>query len=43
MSINQFVLVSRDTRTGLTASFLNTQAEKVVDRSGKPEERNIRT
>ena len=41
MSISQLVLVSRETRTVLTASFLkNTQAEKVVDRSGKPEERN---
>ena len=41
MSINQLVLVSRETRTVLTASFLkNTQAEKVVDRSGKPEERD---
>ena len=40
MSINQLVLVSRETRTVLTASFLKTQAEKVVDRSGKPEERN---
>ena len=41
MSTNQLVLVSQETRTVLTASFLkNTQAEKVVDRSGKPEERN---
>ena len=41
MSINQFVLVSQETRTVLTASFLkNTQAEKVVDGSGKPDERN---
>ena len=37
MSIIQLVLVSRETRTVLTASFLkNTQAEKVVDRTGKP-------
>ena len=37
MSISQLVLVSRETRTVLTASFLkNTQAEKVVDRTGKP-------
>ena len=36
-SISQLVLVSRETRTVLTASFLkNTQAEKVVDRTGKP-------
>ena len=35
MSINQLVLVSRETRTVLTASFLTTpKAEKVVDRSG---------
>ena len=41
MSIKQLVLGSRETRTVLTASFFeNTQAEKVVDRSGKPEERN---
>ena len=41
MSTSQLVLVSQETRTVLTASFLkNTQAEKVVDRSGKPEERN---
>ena len=41
MSINQLVLVSQKTRTVLTASFLkNTQAEKVVDRSVKLEERN---
>ena len=41
MSISQLVLVSRETRTVFTASFLkNTQAEKMVDRSGKPEERN---
>ena len=37
MSISQLVLVSRETRTVLTASFLeNTQAEKIVDRTGKP-------
>ena len=37
MSISQLVLVSRETRTVLTASFSeNTQAEKVVDRTGKP-------
>ena len=36
MSINQLVLVSRETRTVLTASFSqNIQAEKVVDRTGK--------
>ena len=36
MSISQLFLVSRETRTVLTASFLkNTQAEKVVDRTGK--------
>ena len=41
MPINQLILVSRETRTVLTASFLKTpEAEKVVDRSGKPEERN---
>ena len=40
MSISQLVLVSRETRTVLTANFLKTpKAEKVVDRSGKPEER----
>ena len=36
MSISQLVLVSRETRTVLTASFLETQAEKMVDRTGKP-------
>ena len=37
MSISQLVLVSRKTRTVFTAIFSeNTQAEKVVDRSGKP-------
>ena len=37
MSISQLVLVSREIRTVLTASFLkSTQAEKVVDRTGKP-------
>ena len=37
MSISQFVLVSRETRSVLKASFLkNTQAEKVVDRTVKP-------
>ena len=37
MSISQLVLVSRETRTVLTASFPeNTQAEKVIDRTGKP-------
>ena len=37
MSISQLVLVSRETRTVLTASFSeNTQYEKVVDRTGKP-------
>ena len=41
MSISQLALVLRETRTVLTTSFLkHTQAEKVVDRSGKPEERN---
>ena len=41
MSVSQLVLVSRETRTVLIASFSeNTQAEKVVDRSVKPEERN---
>ena len=39
MSIN--VLVSRETRTVLTASFLKTpKLRKVVYRSGKPEERD---
>ena len=41
MSINQLVLVPQETRTVLTASFLEkTPTEKVVDGSGKPEERN---
>ena len=41
MSINQLILVSKETRTVLTTSFSeNIQAEKVVDGSGKPEERN---
>ena len=41
MSINQLILVSRETRIVLTASFSeNTQTEKMVDGSGKPEERN---
>ena len=41
MSIDQLVLVSQETRTVLTASFLKTpKLRKVVDRSGKPEERN---
>ena len=36
MSTSQLVLVSRETRTVLAASFLKTpQAEKVVDRTGK--------
>ena len=36
-SISQLILVSRETRTVLTANFLkNTQAEKMVDRTGKP-------
>ena len=40
-SINHLFLVSQETRTVLTASFSeNTQAEKVVDRSGQPDERN---
>ena len=38
-NVDQLVLVSRETRTVLIASFRkNTQAEKVVDRSGKPED-----
>ena len=37
--VDQLVLVSRETRTVLIASFRkNTQAEKVVDRSGKLED-----
>ena len=41
MSIYQLILVSQETRTVLTASFLkNTQTEKVVDGSGKLDERN---
>ena len=40
-NIDQLILVPQETRTVLTANFLkNTQAEKMVDRSGKPEERN---
>ena len=36
MSISQLVLVSRETRTVFTANFSeNTQAEKMVDRTGK--------
>ena len=36
VSISRLVLVSRETRTVLTASFLkHTQAEKMVDRKGK--------
>ena len=41
MSISQLVLVSRETRTVLTASFLkNTQTEKMVNRPVKFEERD---
>ena len=41
MSIRQLVLVSRETRTVPHSKFSeNTQAEKVVDRTGKPVERN---
>ena len=41
MSINQLVLVSQETRYSAHSKFSeNTQAEKVVDRSGKLEERN---
>ena len=37
MSISQLVLVSRETRTVLTASFLKTpKLKKMVDRTGKP-------
>ena len=39
-SINQLVLVSRNTCSAHSKFSENTQAEKVVDRSGKPEERN---
>ena len=41
MSTNQLVLVPQETRTVLTASFLKTpKLRKVVDGSGKPDERN---
>ena len=41
MSINQLVLgVTRNTYSAHSKFSENTQAEKVVDRSGKPEERN---
>ena len=41
MSINQLVLVSQKNTYSAHSKFSeNTQAEKVVDRSGKPEERN---
>ena len=41
MSINQIILVSQETLTVLTANFLkNTQTEKMVDGSGKPDERD---
>ena len=41
MSPNQLVLVSQETRTVLTSSFLKTsQIERMVDRSGKPDERH---
>ena len=41
MSINQLILVSQETRTVLIASFSeNTRTEKIVDGSGKPDERN---
>ena len=41
MSINQLILVSQETRTVLTASFSeNTRTEKMVDGSGKPDERD---
>ena len=41
MSINQLVLVSRETRTVLTASFLKTpKLRKWSIDQGKPEERN---
>ena len=39
MSISQLVLVTRHTYSAHSKFFENTQAEKVVDRSGKPEER----
>ena len=41
MSSNQLVLVPQETRTVLNSKFSeNTQAEKVVDGSGKPDDRN---
>ena len=40
MSISQLVVVSRNTYSAHSKFSENTQAEKVVDRSGKPEERN---
>ena len=41
MSINQLILVSQETRTVLTATFFgNTQTEKMVDGSGKLDERD---
>ena len=41
MSTNQLVLVSQETRTVLTASFLKTsKLRRMVDRSGQPDERN---
>ena len=41
MSISQLVLVSRENTYSAHSKFSeNTQAKKVVDRSGKPEERN---
>ena len=41
MSINQLVLVStRNTYSAHSKFSENTQAEKVVDRSGKPVERD---
>ena len=39
MTINQLILVSQETRTVLTASFLKTK-QKMVDGSGKPDERD---
>ena len=41
MSINQLILVSQETRYSAHSKFSeNTQTEKMVDRSGQPDERN---
>ena len=39
-SINQENLVSHETRLVLTATFLKTSKQRIVDRSGQPDERN---